>query len=165
MGKKLPVFEDSRVDEMKAVRKKPSVDAARTRLGGRLAPADIAPAGFAPGVVVRFESNIVGVVVYGNESEIHVLLDGVRLRRAAPHDVQVHDGSPGIELEKLAADARLFGLVVEGQAVRYADDTGLLVDGKVAEKCRWGALVLRGDDSVVAVGFRKLWPIPPRGAM
>jgi len=34
------------------------------------------------------------------------------------------------------------------------------VNGKVVEKCRWGALVLREDGAVVAVGFRKLWPSP-----
>jgi hypothetical protein len=44
--------------------------------------------------------------------------------------------------------------------VRYADDAGALIDGKLIEKCRWGALVARDDGAVVAVGFRKLWPAP-----
>jgi len=34
----------------------------------------------------------------------------------------------------------------------------VIADGKVVEKCRWGALILRDDGSIVSVGFRKLWP-------
>lgn len=64
---------------------------------------------------------------------------------------------------KLAAEARVFGGMVEGQAIRYADDAGTLMDGKLIEKCRWGALVARDDGAVVAVGFRKLWPAPAMG--
>lgn len=166
MGKKLvlPLFDDSRVDEVKPVQQKPSVDAARARLGGRLTKGDVPPPGFAPGVVVRVGARVTGVVVYGSASEIHVLLDGARLRRVAPADLAIEDVTPG-PLAGLSADARVFAQIAEGQAVRYADESGRLVDGKLVEKCRWGALVLRGDNSVVAVGFRKLWPAPSGGAM
>lgn len=68
------------------------------------------------------------------------------------------------EIEAIAGDARLFGQIVEGQAVRYADEAGALVQGVVIEKCRWGALVRRLDGVVVAVGFRKLWPAASGGA-
>ena len=89
-----------------------------------------------------------GVVVFASQTEVHVLLDGVRLRRLPPADVAIHDGGEvAIELEKIAGDARLFGQLVEGQLVRYADDSGGLVNGKVVEKCRWGALILREDGS------------------
>src|SRR5690606_38557503 len=105
-----------------------------------------------------------GVVVFASQTEVHVLLDGVRLRRLAPSDLLLHEGGEvAVELERIAGDARLFGQLVEGQDVRYADDTGGLVSGKVVEKCRWGALVLRRDGAVVAVGFRKLWPATSGG--
>jgi hypothetical protein len=171
----LPLFSDPAVvaTPAKEIRKKPSIDAARARLGGRINEIDAPPAGFAPGVVVTFPlataaaraagdlRRMSGVVVFASRSEVHVLLDGIRLRRVPPADLEIHDGSEiAIELEKIAGDARLFGQLVEGQDVRYADDAGGLVSGKVVEKCRWGALVLRDDGAVVAVGFRKLWPSP-----
>lgn len=172
MGKKvnLPLFSDPAEDKTAARRpaKKPSIDAARARLGGRIVEATPPPPGLAPGVVVTFPlasgRRMAGVVVYASQSEVHVLLDGIRLRRLPPKDLTVHEGDVAVDLEKIAGDARLFGLLVEGQPVRYADDSGGLVDGKVVEKCRWGALVLRDDGAVVAVGFRKLWPAPAGGA-
>lgn len=145
------------------VGKKPSIEAARSRLGGRL-DGGPAPAGFAPGRVVSFAlpggRRRAAVVVYAGGDEIHVLLDPVRLRRMQPDEIGAHEGPVDDEMTKLAADAQLFGLLVEGQAIRYADDAGALVDGKLIEKCRWGALVARDDGAVVAVGFRKLWPAP-----
>jgi hypothetical protein len=175
----LPLFEDPAfVVGQKAVRdepKRPSIDTARARLGGRIDEVEAAPGGFAPGVVVTFEdvmappgseaTRLPGVVVFASKKEVHVLLDGVRLRRFPPSDVQIHEGGDvAVELEKIAGDARLFGQLVEGQAVRYADETGGLVNGRVVEKCRWGALVVNERGAVVAVGFRKLWPAPSGGA-
>jgi hypothetical protein len=104
------------------------------------------------------------VVVYAGADEVHVLLDGIRLRRLPAEQLQAHEGATPDELSKLAAEAQVFGMLVEGQAVRYADDAGVLTDGKLIEKCRWGALVARDDGAVIAVGFRKLWPAPaPNG--
>lgn len=169
MGKKLnlPLFADSEAKKATSrdAPKKPSIDAARARLGGRiLGDASPLPPGLAPGVVVTFPLSsgrrMPGVVVFASQAEVHVLLDGVRLRRLPPDQLAVHEGEVAVDLGKLAGDARLFGLIVEGQPVRYADDDGNLVDGKVVEKCRWGALVRRDDGAVVAVGFRKLWPAP-----
>ena len=183
VGKKvnLPLFSDPAVvaTPAKDVRKKPSIDAARARLGGRISEIDMPPAGFVPGVVVTFplassatrtqddSRRISGVVVFASRNEVHVLLDGIRLRRLSPADVtivNVKETPDPLELEKIAGDARLFGQLAEGQSVRYADDTGPLVNGKVVEKCRWGALILRDDGAVVAVGFRKLWPSPTGSA-
>ena len=87
-----------------------------------------------------------------------MLLDSMRLRRLKPEEVEPHEGGVDDELAKLAADARIFGLLAEGQALRYTDDRGALIGGKLIEKCRWGALIARDDGAVVAVGFRKLWP-------
>lgn len=134
---------------------KPSIEAARARLGGAAHGAPLPP-GLAPGVVVRFEGGA-GVVIFASIVEVHVLLDPSRMRRFPPDELAVHDGAHG--LEELAADAHIFGLLRDGQSVRYAAVTGELVDGVIVEKCRWGALV-QTRDVVVAVGFRKLWPAP-----
>lgn len=143
--------------------KKPSIEVARSRLGGKL-DAGPPPPGFAPGRIVSFAlpggRRRVAVVVYAGSDEIHILLDPIRLRRMQPDEIGVHEGAVDDEMTKLAADAHVFGLLVEGQSIRYADDGGALVDGKLIEKCRWGALVARDDGAVVAVGFRKLWPAP-----
>ena len=167
MAKKvtLPVFSDEgSAERAKSARKKPSIDTARARLGGRILESDAPVPGFAPGVVITFAagaSRRAGVIVFASQAEVHVLLDGIRLRRFPPGELAAHDGRDlALELERIAGDARLFGQLAEGESVRYADEAGVLVDGKVVEKCRWGALVLRDDGAVVAVGFRKLWPSP-----
>lgn len=134
---------------------KPSLSAARAQLGGVAHGAPLPP-GLAPGVVVRFEGGV-GVVIFASIVEVHVLLDASRMRRFAPDELVVHDGEHG--LGELAADAHIFGLLHDGQPVRYASATGALVDGVIVEKCRWGALV-QASEVVVAVGFRKLWPAP-----
>jgi hypothetical protein len=179
VGKKinLPVFADDVAAKPKleksAPSKRPSIDAARTRLGGRTQENEPRPPmGMAPGVIVSFAlgggRRILGVIVFASVSEVHVLLDSIRLRRLPPNDVALHDANANdvtVDLTKLAADARLFGDLVEGDSVRYLDDSGELIDGKVVEKCRWGALVLRDDGAIVAVGFRKLWPTPNGAAV
>jgi hypothetical protein len=143
--------------------KKPSIEVARSRLGGKL-DAGPPPSGFTPGRIVSFAlpggRRRAAVVVYAGGDEIHVLLDPIRLRRLQPDEIRAHEGPVDDDMTKLAADAQVFGFLAEGQAVRYADDAGSLVAGKLIEKCRWGALVARDDGAVVAVGFRKLWPAP-----
>jgi hypothetical protein len=145
---------------------KPSIDAARKRLGGLPAPGrGASPAGIAPGAVVAFGTERdLGVVIYADAAEVHVLLDSVRLRRLTPHDVDVHVGEAPVSMAKIAADAQLFARLSEGERIRYADDAGNLVDGKLVERCRWGALVLREDGAIIAVGFRKIWPSTSHGA-
>ena len=147
---------------------KPSLDDARSRLGGRSVDESAAPIDLTPGRVVRIaapnRSDVVGVIVFANASEVHLLVDGTRLRRVTPHDIHAHEGPTPPELAKIASDALLFGRLREGQKVRYADDTGgRLQDGTLMEKCRYGALVARSDGGIVAVGFRKLWPAAPSG--
>jgi hypothetical protein len=140
---------------------RPSIDAARARLGGRI-PVDAAPLpGFPPGTVVR-SGDSRGVVVFASTDEAHVLLDAARLRRLSPGELTIDTASA--ELAALADDARVFGTLTEGLPVRYKSDQGQLVVGRVVEKCRWGALVEREDGVVVAVGFRKLWPLPTSSA-
>ena len=81
-----------------------------------------------------------------------------------PAAVDLHDGAAPTALAKIAADAHIFSRLAEGEQIRYADDSGGLLAGKLVEKCRYGALVVRDDGAVVAVGFRKLWPAAAAGA-
>ncbi|MBX3191492.1 MAG: hypothetical protein KF819_31140 [Labilithrix sp.] len=172
MGKKfnLPLLADAwgRPERSSTKTKKPSLDDARARLGGKTASDSPAPPGIVPGRVVALTTTsgaqIVAVVVHATATEAHVLVDGVRLRRVAPSALTLHDGDPPEDLAKIAVDARVFGTLSEGQPVRYADDAGALLGGKLVEKCRYGALIVRDDGAVIAVGFRKLWPGAPHGA-
>ena len=142
--------------------KKPSLDDARNRLGGRTNNEEPAPAGIVPGRVVRVFANDgaahVAVVVFANADEVHILIDGTKLRRVPPSEVHAHEGEAPSSVAKIAADAHVFSRLAEGEKIRYADDSGGLLSGKLVEKCRYGALVVRDDGAVVAVGFRKLWP-------
>ncbi len=144
------------------------LDDARSRLGGRTKDEEPAPPGLGPGTVVsviaKDATKHLAVVMFANSAEVHVLIDGTRLRRVPPASVEVNDGKTPNALAELAAEASLFARLVEGQAVRYADDTGGLLGGKLVEKCRYGALVVRDDGAVIAVGFRKLWPATTAGA-
>jgi hypothetical protein len=147
--------------------KKPSLDDARNRLGGRTTGETPAPTGIGPGSIVRVLANDgtrhIAVVVFANSTEIHVLIDGTRLRRVPPAAVELDEGAIPNALAKIAADAHVFAGLAEGHPVRYADDAGGLLGGKLVEKCRYGALVVREDGAVVAVGFRKLWPAANAG--
>ena len=148
--------------------KKPSLDDARNRLGGRTQDETLAPPGIGPGTIVQVLANDgskhVAVVVFANSTEVHVLIDGTKLRRVPPDAVELNEGATPSSLSKIAADAHVFARLGEGQPVRYADDSGGLLGGKLVEKCRYGALVVRDDGAVVAVGFRKLWPATSAGA-
>jgi hypothetical protein len=141
---------------------RPSVDAARAKLGGRPEDDGPPPGGVTPGAVVSIRAaggaRQPAAVVFASAREAHVLLDGVRLRRISPAEVSTHDGVVPADLARVAADARVFATLSGGQHVRYADDAGELRSGRLVEKCRYGGLVRRDDGVVIAVGFRKLWP-------
>lgn len=175
MGKKinLPLLPDAsgrarEGSDTAGVTKKPSLDDARDRLGGRTTDEEPAPPGITPGRVVKVFANDggehVAVVVFANADEVHILIDGKRLRRVPPPAVHTYEGETPSSLSKIAADAHVFSHLSEGQPIRYADDSGGLLAGKLVEKCRYGALVVREDGAVVAVGFRKLWPAATAGA-
>jgi hypothetical protein len=51
----------------------------------------------------------------------------------------------------------MFSALSEGDAVRWERD-GSVAEGRIVEKCRYGAIVVTRSTRVVAVGFRKLWP-------
>lgn len=140
-------------------RKKPTVDAVRKRLGGRAATEP----GVGEAVYLRSEQGFdrVGVVLFVHADELHVWIDGGVVRRAARASTRAVDGAVSADLLAVAADARAFAALREGEQVRFPIDEGVGV-GALVEKCRFGGLVERDDGTVIGVGFRKLRPADPR---
>jgi hypothetical protein len=60
-------------------------------------------------------------------------------------------------LPPLAQGARVFGTLSDGQRVSFENEAGQVAEGALVEKCRFGAIVLCEDNSLVGVGFRKVW--------
>jgi len=130
----------------------PTVDEARAKLGGR------AESDARAGSVVR-ASETIGVVVFARDDETWVWIGEGRLQKCAPSALATHDGETPRELERVVADVRVFASLREGARVRYMADAAELRDGVLAEKCRFGALVATPMGGIVAVAFRRLWPV------
>lgn len=129
----------------------PSVDDARAALGGR------ASTGPEAGARVRIGGSE-GVVVFASASERDVWIGEGRFQRVAADACEPAPRASSAELDPVAADARRFAGLAEGDAVRYRDRHDREHEGQLVEKCRYGALVLRADARVVAVSFRRVAP-------
>ncbi len=138
----------------------PTVDAARERLGDRIATEpDV-------GQPVRVRSGLgvehLGVVIFRRARAVDVWLGAGRVRRlddcakAAPAKRRELSHS----LADVAASAVVFASLYEGQRVRFPRPDGTLASGLLVEKCRYGALVLDESERVMAVGFQQLTPAP-----
>jgi hypothetical protein len=129
----------------------PTLERARKRLGGRGSTGALA------GTVVTLDETTDGVVLFADDDEVDVLVDDTTVKRTARSQV-----SPALEvrepLASLAGDVLVFARLAEGQRVLLSTEQGM-VEGLLFEKCRYGALVARDDGAVLAVGFRKLWPV------
>lgn len=137
----------------------PSVETARRHLGGR--GSTTAEAGGIVSIEGKGGVAAIGVVLFASESEVDVWIDEGIVRRLAPWQVTPFAGVVPETLLQLAADAKAFAELREGQRVRYATKGGVASDGAIVEKCRFGALVLREDGKLMAVGFRKVWSLSP----
>ncbi len=135
----------------------PSVDVARKNLGGRGSTSR--EAGRIVSLASQHGITAVGVVLFASATEIDVWLDEGVVRRTQPSQATPFQGVVGDELRKLAGDAHVFGTLREGQRVRYESQKGVVTEGAIVEKCRYGALILREDGKLMAIGFRKLWPL------
>ena len=138
----------------------PSVEMARLRLGGR-APATTDDAGRIVSLDGGRGLRVVGVVLYGDPSDLDVWIESGVVRRAPAASVEDFGGVVSADVKAIADDARLFSRLKEGQRVRYENRQGEITEGDLVEKCRYGGLVLRGDGKLMAVGFRKLWSATP----
>ncbi len=142
----------------------PTVDDVRRRLGGRASTESFA------GKVVQLDAGpvgVLGVVLFASGNELHVLTaDRVVRKTTAGRVHAVTAEQTPRELAELGRDISVFASLREGHEVRYADPAAGMRRGTLVEKCRYGALVLREDESVLGVGFRKIWPLadaPPLG--
>jgi hypothetical protein len=162
MGEKpratLPAVERALAEARGLVAGNPTVEAARERLGDRIATdPDV-------GQALRVKSGLgvqhLGVVIFKKGAAVDVWLGAGRVQRledvstAEPAD----EGELSPSLADIAASAIVFASLHEGQRVSY-DNGGVLTSGLLVEKCRYGALVLGPDDAVMAVGFSQLTPM------
>jgi hypothetical protein len=86
-----------------------------------------------------------------------VWFDDGLARRARSESVLVSAKPTPDALVRIEAEVRLFSTLAEGDAVRW-ERAGCVTEGRIVEKCRYGAIVVTRSARVVAVGFRKLWP-------
>ncbi|AUX41352.1 hypothetical protein SOCE26_027630 [Sorangium cellulosum] len=154
---------------------KPTVDVVRERLGGR---ASTEPgAGELVTLTTSGGATLAGVVLFRRGDVVDVWIDspettsfamnGIEragpgaaqgvVRRAHRDDVAPLRTPTSESLGAIAADARVFGALIEGQRIRFQDG-GDLSEGTLVEKCRFGGLVQRDDGTLLGVGFRRLWP-------
>jgi hypothetical protein len=136
----------------------PTVDEARAALGGRRA----ASAGRLEGRGVAFLDargrTVRGVVVCATDAEVDVWVGDGRFQRLAATRAEPMPVPPDDTLAEIVADARVFSRLQEGERVRFLRRDGRLDEGRLVEKCRYGALVAH-DDRVIAVSFRRIWPL------
>jgi hypothetical protein len=142
----------------------PTVKQMRERLGGKfVSGARLERDGVVLplGSFVAFEdSGRLGVLLSVGESSVDVYVDRGTVKRTLPASVGPHRGRPPAELEEVSASVALFARIAEGERVSVERSPGLVVEGTLVEKCRYGAIVeLDGAERVtLAVGFRKIWP-------
>jgi hypothetical protein len=96
-----------------------------------------------------------GVVVCVHEDERDVWIGEGRFVRTRAEDLTPTDDA---SLEAVAGDARLFGGLHEGARVGALTKDGARREGVLAEKCRYGALVVV-EGKVLAVSFRRIVPL------
>lgn len=128
----------------------------RARLGGR------AESDAGVGELVRFAPapgmDLVGVLLFASGDEARVLVDGGAVRRTRRAMLSPLGSNAPAELVAIAADARTFGALHEGDRVRWDDAKLGAREGRLVEKCRYGALVAADDGTHAAVGFRRIRP-------
>ncbi len=136
------------------------LERARKQLGGEA----LSNAG--AGRVVRVQgaghAPTLGVVLHQTERDVDVWVTPTQVRRTRHEQVTAVDSNASEvseELLRAASDARVFGAIERGARVRYDAGEGRVAEGAVIERCRYGALVARDDGAVMAIGFRRLWPV------
>jgi hypothetical protein len=135
----------------------PALDAARRKLGGRsLKPSEGMPGSLVEATLKDGERHA-GVLLWAAEGTCDVWFDDGLARRARA-EALVSLARPTPEaLLRVAAEVRMFASMTEGDRVRWQRDSGV-AEGRIVEKCRYGAIVVTRAGTAVAVGFRKLWP-------
>jgi len=120
----------------------------RARLGDRVSSHGDA------GAIVSIERGgrkCVGVVLWSDDTSCDVWLGDDVTKRTRLDLAEPATAPAGSLIALVAADARWFASLEEGRDVCFDGDT----EGRLLEKCRWGALVARADGKIFAVGFRR----------
>lgn len=138
----------------------PTVDAMRTRLGGRISDESRSPllAGSLVTLATAGGKERIGVIVASDEQTAHVYLERGIVKRTTASSVSLHGGEIPADLIVIARQARIFASLVEGQDVLVEREDKTTQAGILREKCRYGALVEIDGGKVLGVGFAKLWP-------
>lgn len=136
------------------------LERARQRLGGEALSSG--GAGRLVEIVGAGAIPVSGVVLHQTERDVDVWLGASVVRRTRHENVTAIDATTRAlsdDLLRASADARVFGTLERGARVRYDAGDGAVLEGRIVERCRYGALVARPDGGVMAVGFRRLWPV------
>jgi hypothetical protein len=97
------------------------------------------------------------VLLWSSHDRCDVWCEDGKAWRSRADAVTPRTGPVPETLVRVAGEIRVFSTIAEGQRVRWVRGT-LVVEGHVAEKCRYGALVITSSGRLMAVGFRMLWP-------
>jgi hypothetical protein len=136
------------------------LERARQRLGGEALSSS--GAGRLVEIVGAGSIPASGVVLHQTDRDVDVWLGASVVRRTRHENVTTLDATTrevSDDLLRAAADARVFGALERGARVRYDAGDGAVLEGRIVERCRFGALVARPDGAVMAIGFRRLWPL------
>jgi hypothetical protein len=120
---------------------------ARERLGGRVSAHGDA------GAVVEVERGDhaeIGVVLWSDAQWCDVWLGDDITKRTRSDSVTAAKAPAGSPMARASTAARAFASLEEGQNVRFDGEEGRLI-----EKCRWGALVALVNGKILAVGFHR----------
>jgi hypothetical protein len=82
--------------------------------------------------------------------------------RAATDELSPPPPDVPTELQRLASDLRIFLALVPDSRVTFLTGAGVLRQGKLIERCRFGGLVALDDGTVLGVGFARF--LGPSGA-
>jgi len=153
-GTHLPVFG---APSTRASKPAPKIDEARAALGGRAKSSALAGALVHVNTAARAQQ--LGAVVFADETSVDVWVGDGRIRRVRSADVSIASDVGVHPLAAVAADVRIFATLFEGARVRFLSPAGVTLEGTLTEKCRYGALVLGLDGKLLAVSFRRLFPV------
>jgi hypothetical protein len=139
---------------------RPHIEQARRSLGG--SASECASAGRVVEVEVAPGVRKNGVVLCTMDGTVDVWFGDRSVRRSPASRVSpanVDTSAMSDELLSASTDARIFGGLRVGERVCYRVGEGSVSEGTLVERCRYGGIVARDDGALLALGFRRLWPM------
>jgi hypothetical protein len=133
------------------------LESARMRLGGRADTPSLAAPGTLVEAIMSDGVRRAGVLLWSSREHCEAWFDDGLARRVNAGAASPRTGPVPETLVRVAAEIRVFVMLAEGERVRWSR-SGEVVEGCIAEKCRYGAIVVTPAGRLIAVGFRKLWP-------